>query len=65
MPQAGDLAINAGRFPRHNCAVGLSPRTERTFLEPVETMVRFLPEPGSRSSPVRSSDEREQSGPRR
>jgi hypothetical protein len=38
MPQAADLAINAGRFRRHIRAVGLSPR--------VEAMARFLAERG-------------------
>ena len=38
MPQGGDLAINAGRFRRHIRAVGLSPRTEHSYLESVEAM---------------------------
>ena len=46
MPQGGDLAINAGRFRRHIRAVGLSPRTEHSYLESVETMARFLAERG-------------------
>jgi site-specific recombinase XerD len=46
MPQAGDLAINAGRFRRHIRAVGLSPRTEHSYLESVEAMARFLAERG-------------------
>jgi site-specific recombinase XerD len=46
MPQAGDLAISAGRFRRHIRAVGLSPRTEHSYLESVEAMARFLAERG-------------------
>jgi site-specific recombinase XerD len=46
MPQGGDLAVNAGRFRRHIRAVGLSPRTEHSYLESVGTLARFLAERG-------------------
>jgi site-specific recombinase XerD len=46
MPQGGDLATNAGRFRRHIRAIGLSPRTEQSYLESVEALARFLAERG-------------------
>jgi len=44
--QAGDLAVNAARFRRHIRAVGLSPKTELSYLEAVEGLIRFLADRG-------------------
>jgi site-specific recombinase XerD len=39
---AGDLTVNAARFRRHIRAVGLSPRTEQSYLESLDALIRFL-----------------------
>jgi site-specific recombinase XerD len=47
---AGALAVNAARFGRHLRAAGLSPKTERTYLEGVANLAAFLIERGMPSA---------------